>query len=36
MLEAVWLRTRDLPEGVVDQDVEAVVQAVRTRRRRPA
>ena len=36
MLEAVWARTRDIPDGVVEQDVEAAVQAVRARRRRPA
>ena len=36
MLEAVWARTRDIPDSVVEQDVEAAVQAVRARRRRPA
>ena len=36
MLEEVWARTRDVPEGVVERDVEDAVQAVRSRRRRPA
>lgn len=36
MLEEVWVRTRDIPEGVVDRDVQDAVQAVRTRRRQPA
>ena len=36
MLEEVWARTRDLPEGVIERDVQDAVQAVRTRRRRPA
>ena len=36
MLEAVWARTRDIPEDVVERDLDAAVQAVRARRRRPA
>lgn len=36
MLEEVWARTRDIPEGVVERDVEEAVQAVRAQRRRPA
>jgi hypothetical protein len=36
MLEVVWARTRDIPEGVLERDMEETVQAVRTRRRRPA
>ncbi len=36
MLEEVWASTRDVPEGAVERDVEDAVQAVRSRRRRPA
>ena len=36
MLEEVWARTRDIPEGVVERDVQEAARAVRTRRRRPA
>ena len=36
MLEEVWARTRGVPEGVVERDVQEATQAVRTRRRPPA
>lgn len=36
MLEEVWARTRDIPEGVVERDVEEAARVVRTRRRQPA
>lgn len=36
MLEEVWARTRDVPEAVVERDVQEAIQAVRTRRRPPA
>lgn len=36
ILEEVWARTRDLPAGVVERDVDAAIRAVRTPRRHPA
>ena len=36
MLNEVWVRTRDIPEGVVEQDLRDAAKAVRTRRRQPA
>ena len=36
MLQEVWASTRDLPDSVVERDVDDAVRAVRGRRRRSA
>ena len=36
ILEDVWRRTREVPQGVSERDAQEAVQAVRARRRQPA